>query len=152
MQLTLVPSTPTLTFLSRLFFFFTLARPDSGDFLLPWLHLPFSHLLILKAWLPSPFLISSKTSISSASISLGMPTGAEPRPGNYYTSDIAFFGSVPECIQRNNCDSQQIWNGLISYNSAECHLSRGNLPFRKRDSKSLWVTPSTLKLRRNLLY
>lgn len=48
---------------------FTPANPDPGHFLLPRILLPFSHLLILKTWLPSPFLVSSKTSVSSGKYS-----------------------------------------------------------------------------------
>lgn len=58
---------------------FAPANPDPGHFLLPRILLPFSHLLILKSWLPSPFLVSSKISVSSGKYfptmhsTLGMP-------------------------------------------------------------------------------
>lgn len=47
-----LPSTTVLR-CSDSFLTFTVARPEPGDFLLPCLNLPSSHLLILKAWLPS---------------------------------------------------------------------------------------------------
>lgn len=119
--------------------FFTLANPDPGYFLLPWILLPFSHLLILKAWLPSPFLVPSKTSVSSGKYfltmnsTLGMPTGAESWSGNCCTSTVVFFGSVPGCIQRNNCDSQPIWKEMVSFHTIQLNVicAEETCPFRR---------------------
>lgn len=118
---------------SHFFLTFTLARPGGP--------LPSSFLQKPELARGKGFLTMSNT--------LGMLSGAEPWR-DYYIQ--ALFSLDPsQNAYKGTVVTVSKYEGKWSHFTQFCHLCRGNQPFKRRCGKSLWVTCSTLKLRRNLL-